>query len=127
MCLIPEVEYDLKDYEESFKQDLKEGRDYFLAIVSEGVKQDSAEISKWFEETIGIESRVSILGHVQRGGNPSIYDRLMAYKFVNYAIDALLENRNESVVCYTKSGFEYKSIDEVTKPYKLDKDLIRML
>jgi 6-phosphofructokinase 1 len=51
----------------------------------------------------------------------------MAYKFVNYAIDALLEDKNESVVCYTKNGFEYKSIDEVTKPYKLDKDLIDML
>jgi len=127
MCLIPEIEYDLKDYEQKFKQDLKEGRDYFLAIVAEGIRQDSYEISKWFEETIGIESRVTILGHMQRGGNPSIYDRLMAYKFVNYAIDALLQGRDESIVCYTKNGFEYKSIDEVTKPYKLDTSLLDTL
>jgi 6-phosphofructokinase 1 len=127
MCLIPEIKYDLKDYEEKFKQDLKDGRDYFLAIVAEGIRQDSYEISKWFEETIGIESRVTILGHMQRGGNPSIYDRLMAYKFVNYAIDALLSGRDESIVCYTKSGFEYKSIDEVTKPYKLDTSLLDTL
>ncbi len=127
MCLIPEVEYDLKNYEQKFKQDLQDGRDYFLAIVSEGIKQDSSEISKWFEETIGMESRVSILGHIQRGGNPTIYDRLMAYKFINKAIDALINGRDESVVCYTKKGFEYKSIDEVTKPYKLDAELINIL
>lgn len=127
MCLIPEVDYNLKDYEEKFKQDLKEGRDYFLAIVAEGIKQDSSEISKWFEESIGIESRATVLGHMQRGGNPSIYDRLMAYKFVNYAIDALLDGKDESIVCYTKSGFEYKSIDEVTKPYKLDISLLDSL
>ena len=127
MCLIPEVKYDLKKYEEQFKQDIKEGRDYFLAIVAEGIEHDSSEISKWFEDTIGMESRVSVLGHIQRGGNPSIYDRLMAYKFVNHAVDALLDDKKESVVCYTKKGFEYKSIEEVTRPYKLDTSLIEML
>jgi len=127
MCLIPEVDYDLKDYEDKFKQDVKNGRDYFLAIVAEGIKQDSSEISKWFEETIGMESRVSVLGHIQRGGNPTIYDRLMAYKFINKAIDALMDGKDESIVCYTNKGFEYKSIDEVTKPYHLDQSLIDIL
>jgi 6-phosphofructokinase 1 len=127
MCLIPELDYDLKDYEAKFKQDVKDGRDYFLAIVAEGIKEDSSEVSKWFEDVIGMESRVSVLGHIQRGGNPSIYDRLMAYKFVNQAVDALLNGKDESVVCYTKKGFEYKSIDEVTKPYKLDASLIDIL
>jgi len=127
MCLIPEVDYDLKDYENKFKQDVKNGRDYFLAIVAEGIKQDSSEISKWFEETIGMESRVSVLGHIQRGGNPTIYDRLMAYKFINKAIDALMDGKDESIVCYTNKGFEYKSIDEVTKPYHLDQSLIDIL
>ena len=56
-----------------------------------------------------------------------VYDRLMAYKFVNYAVDALLGNKTESVVCYTKKGFIYKNIDEVTKPYKLDTNLIEIL
>ncbi|WP_373072307.1 6-phosphofructokinase [Sulfurimonas sp.] len=127
MCLIPEIEYNLDDYEAKFKEDVKNGRDYFLAIVAEGIKEDSSEISKWFEEKIGMESRVSVLGHIQRGGNPSIYDRLMAYKFVNQAVDALLNGRDESIVCYTQKGFEYKSIDEVTKPYKLDTSLLNTL
>ena len=128
LCLIPEVPYDLKDYEEAFKNQIKNGRRYFIAIVSEGIQEDSQEIATWFEEKIGMESRVSVLGHIQRGGNPSIYDRLMAYKFVNYAIDGLLQQKNESVICYTKNGFEFKSIKEVTsKTKELDTQLLTCL
>lgn len=128
LCLIPEVEYDLKEYEKSFKKQIKNGRRYFIAVVSEGIKEESSEIAKWFEEKIGFESRATILGHTQRGGNPTIYDRLMAYKFVNHALDGMLEGRDESVICYTKKGFEYKSIDEVAnKKYQLDDKLLSYL
>ncbi|MCK9491830.1 MAG: 6-phosphofructokinase [Sulfurimonas sp.] len=128
LCLIPEVEYDLKKYEEEFKKQIKNGRRYFIAIVSEGIKDKSSDISQWFENVIGMESKVSILGHVQRGGNPSTYDRLMAYKFVNHAIDGLLSGNNRSVICYTKNGFEFKTIEEVTsKKKELDPELISYL
>ena len=128
LCLIPEVKYDLRDYEDDFKKQILDGRRYFIAIVAEGIKQSSDEIAKWFEQNIGIESRVSVLGHIQRGGNPSIYDRLMAYKFVTYAIDGLLDGIDESVICYCKSKFCYKSIDEVANtPYKLDDELLNLM
>ncbi len=128
LCLIPEKKYDLKNYEEKFIQEREAGRRYFLAIVSEGIKQNSNEIAQWFEQKIGIESRVSVLGHIQRGGNPSIYDRLMAYKFVAFAIDGLLDGKDESVICYTKKGFEYKSIENVAfKKKTLDEELLKYL
>lgn len=128
LCLIPEIEHDLKRYEESFKEQIKNGRRYFIAIVSEGIKESSNEIVEWFEREIKLEARATILGHTQRGGNPTIYDRLMAYKFVNHAIDGLLEGRDESIICYTKKGFEHKSIDEVVnKKYQLDSKLLGYL
>lgn len=128
LCLIPELPYNLDDYKEEFQKQIKNGRRYFLAIVSEGIKQDAKEIAEWFENEVGIESRVSVLGHIQRGGNPSIYDRLMAYKFVNYAIDGLLGEHDESVICYTKQGFVYRAIDEVAGHIKpLDPELISYL
>ncbi len=127
LCLIPEREYDLKDYEEKFKKQMLEGRRYFIAIVSEGIKQNTNEIAQWFEKKIGIQTRVSVLGHVQRGGNPSIYDRLMAYRFVTHAVDALIQGKEESVVCYVKSGFCLKSIEEVVGKKSLDEDLLRFL
>lgn len=128
LCLIPERKYNLENFEENFKTQIKNGRRYFIAIVSEGIEQSANEIATWFEEKIGIEARATVLGHVQRGGNPSIYDRLMAYKFVSFAIDGLLNGHHESVACYTKSHFKYKSIFEVTgTPHKLDKELLALL
>ncbi len=129
LCLIPEIDYKLKDYEEKFKTELKNGRRYFIVIVSEGIKQNSQEIAQWFEEKIGIESRVTVLGYIQRGGNPSIYDRLMAYKFITHAIDNLLSNKNtNSIICYTSNGFITRSIDEVvSSPKKLDEELLKLL
>jgi len=128
LCLIPEIEYDLKEYEEKFKSEVANGRRYFIAIVSEGIKDESQEIATWFEEKIGIESRVSILGHIQRGGNPTVKDRLMAYKFIVNAIDGLLEGRDESIICYDRFGFNFKSIREVTGSKKmLDEELLNYL
>ena len=125
LCLIPEIEYNLDEYEEKFKSEMANGRRYFIAIVSEGIKEESQEIATWFEEKIGIESRVSILGHIQRGGNPTVKDRLMAYKFIVNAINGLLEGQNESVICYDRFGFNFKSIEEVTSKIKtLDKELL---
>jgi len=128
LCLIPEIDYNLNDYEQKFRQEIQNGRRYFIAVVAEGIEQDSQEIAEWFEEKIGIESRVNVLGHLQRGGNPTVKDRLMAYKFITYAIDGLLKNKNESIICYTESGFEYKGINEVVNtPYKLNYELIKYI
>lgn len=128
LCLIPELPYDLKSYEEEFKKQIKNGRRYFIAVVSEGVKQSAQEISDWFEESVGIESRATILGHVQRGGNPTVKDRLMAYEFVSKAMEALLSGRDECIVCHDSFGFNYKSIDEVVNQRKeLDSELLACL
>lgn len=128
LCLIPEKKYALAEYEYDFKEQMKNGRSYFIAIICEGIKEDSQVIANWFEEKIEIEARVTVLGHTQRGGNPSSYDRLMAYKFVNYAIDGLLEGLEESIICHTNNGFEYKSINEVVnKPFKLDDKLLSFI
>jgi len=128
LCLIPEIEYTLESYEDDFKQQIKNGRRYFIAIVSEGIKEDSVEIADWFEKKIGIEARVSVLGHIQRGGNPSIYDRLMAYKFVTHAIDALVNGKDESIICYDHQGFNFKSIETVVNTKKtLDTNLLKFL
>ena len=112
MCLIPEIPYDLDTYKDSFKKQMNEGRTYFIAVVSEGLK-NTAEIAEWFEKEIGIESRATVLGHIQRGGNPTVYDRLMAYDFVTHAIDGMLGGNSSSVVCYGKGGFNYKDIEDV--------------
>jgi len=128
LCLIPEKKYDLESYEEKFKEQIAQGRRYFIAIVSEGVDDSVDDVVEWFEKKVGIEARSSVLGYIQRGGNPTIYDRLMAYKFVNSAIENLLNGEINRVVCYTKKGFENYTIDEVVSSKKeLDEDLLLLL
>ena len=109
MCLIPEIPYELGNYQEAFKRQIKQGRNYFIAIVSEGVA-GTYEVAEWFENEVGIESRVVILGHTQRGGNPSVYDRLMAFDFITHAIDGLINGYQSSVVCYNNGEFNHKNI-----------------
>ena len=126
LCLIPEIPVDIKEYRDLFALQVENGRDYFIAVVSEAMK-NSEQIAAWFEQELGFESRVTVLGHTQRGGNPSVYDRLMAYRFVTYAIDGFLEGKTHSVICYTKSHFSFKSIDEiVARPYRIDEELLNL-
>lgn len=125
MCLIPEIPIDINEFKGCYQSQIDKGRDYFIAIVSEAL--DSKKVAEWFEKELGFEARISVLGHIQRGGNPSVYDRLMAYKFVTYAIDALLEGNNHSIICYNKSHFNFKTIDEVAlHPYRLDEELLNL-
>ena len=126
MCLIPEIPYDLDNYKACFQKQIKEGRTYFIALVSEALK-NSEQIAQWFEEEIGIESRVMVLGHIQRGGNTTVHDRLMAFHFVTHAIDGLLEGKKCSVVCYSGCGFHHKHIDDVAfKKYQINSDLLEL-
>ncbi len=127
LTLIPEIPYNLKDFEARFKQELADGRRYFLAVISEGVEQSAEEISRWFEEVIGIESRATILGHIQRGGNPSSRDRLMAYRFINFGIDGLLAGEKDKISCYNNSHFNYKSIADVAnKKHEIEPALMKL-
>lgn len=128
LCLIPEASYDLNEHKEKFKKQIKEGRRYFIAVVSEGIKESSDDIAQWFEEEVGVEARATILGHIQRGGTPTTYDRLMAYRFINHSIDALLRGRSDSIVCYNNGGFGYKRIDDVAnKKFELSPELLGYL
>ncbi len=125
MCLIPELPIEIDEFKDCYKAQIERGRDYFIAIVSEAL--DSKSVADWFNSELGFDSRVTVLGHIQRGGNPSVYDRLMAYKFVTYAIDAILGGNHNSVICYSKSSFNLKSIDEISaKAYELDSELLKL-
>lgn len=68
-----------------------------------------------------------VLGHIQRGGNPTVYDRLMGFHFVTHAIDGMLEGHKSSVVCYNKGGFSHKKIEEVAfKKHQINEELLEL-
>ncbi|MEG1846156.1 MAG: ATP-dependent 6-phosphofructokinase, partial [Oscillospiraceae bacterium] len=76
--LIPEVEFDFqKEVIERMQRTQKAGKRHFIIIVAEGVGR-VAEMAKQIEEATGVESRATVLGHVQRGGSPTVRDRVVA-------------------------------------------------
>ncbi|MGB5793521.1 6-phosphofructokinase [Poseidonibacter sp.] len=113
ICVVPEIEVDFNSLEKRLKKELKNGRSYILAIVAEGTNKTDT-LAKWIEEKLDIETRTVSLGHIQRGGNPSVFDRLMANEFVTLSIDKLLTENTKSVIIYKNSSFQYKQIEELS-------------
>lgn len=130
ICIIPELEYDLKSLKKKLKKEMQEGRNYVVCIVAEGTEQ-TANMVDWLEHEVGIETRATILGHTQRGGNPTVHDRLMATEFVTYAVDNLLNRKKNSkekkglVVVYKNDEFLFKDIDYINSAkYEIKQNLL---
>lgn len=102
--LIPEVEFDIQhDVIERMQRTQATGKQHFLIVVAEGAKgANVTELSAYIEEKTHIESRALILGHVQRGGSPTVRDRVVASEMGNYAAKLLLNGIGNRVVAVKK-------------------------
>ena len=97
--LIPEVPYDFnRDVLRVILDGRNTGKKHYIVIVAEGVCK-AEEIAKQIEEATGIESRPTILGHLQRGGSPTLRDRTIASLMGIKAIDCLVEKKFNRLVC----------------------------
>ncbi len=90
--LIPEADSDIKDIVERLESGTGRGKKHSIIVVAEGV-MSATELAKVIKEEAGMEIRVSVLGHVQRGGSPSGRDRVIASQFGARAVEVLKENR----------------------------------
>jgi 6-phosphofructokinase 1 len=89
VILVPEVEMDFdKHVIRRLLECRNKDKHHYIVVVAEGAG-DTVEISRRIEETTGIESRVTILGHLQRGGSPTIQDRMMASQMGAMAIKSI--------------------------------------
>jgi len=128
VCIIPELDYDLESLGKKLKEQIQNGRTYVICIVAEGVKITNKLVT-WLEKDVEIETRATILGYIQRGGNPTVYDRLMAIEFTKNAVDKLLEDDSNSgtVVVYKDSKFDFVSIDFVnSSKYTMNASLLEL-
>ncbi len=127
VCIVPELEYDLDRLGKKLKDELKHGRNYILAIVAEGA-QATEKVAMWLENDVKIDTRVSVLGHIQRGGNPTVYDRLMGFEFVEHGLNAMLNDGvPNGVVTFRGGSFYIETIDYVTShQYRIKEDLLNL-
>ncbi len=127
VCLVPELPHSFKTIKERLATEIKKGRTYVLAIVSEGVDQGSTLLRKMFENDLGISSRVTVLGHIQRGGSPTVYDRLMAFEFVTVAIDELLAGKTSFAVCSTGGDLTAQPLIALPEKPAMDPKLLKLV
>jgi len=100
--LIPEADIDFDSaIIETMRHGRISGRNHHIIIVAEGYGHAQAVAERIHEET-GVEARVTVLGHVQRGGRPTCRDRVTATRFGTKAVDLLMEGKTNRVVCYQK-------------------------
>lgn len=98
--LVPEVEFDLdRDVIQKIKAIKKTGKKHFIVVVAEGIGGVEG-IADRIEQATGIESRATILGHVQRGGSPTVRDRVMASQLGYHAVELLSNGIGNRVVTF---------------------------
>ncbi len=121
--LVPEIEFDIeKDVAQKILASIKSGKQHFVIVASEGVG-DTLEIAKKLEKIIGIETRCTVLGHVQRGGAPTYTDRLLASMMGHYAVTLLQQGKSDRVVVQKNNKIVDYDITEalsMTKPFECD-------
>ncbi len=95
MVLIPEVDVPLEEVATSIEDAYRRGKTHAIIIVAEGYRLGAQELSQALEEMdIGFHTRVTILGHIQRGGRPTAFDRLLASRMGKHAVDALISGKH---------------------------------
>lgn len=112
VVLVPEFEYDFdRDVITVIKKGIERGKKHCIVIVAEGIG-GSVDIAKRIEEETGMESRATILGHIQRGGSPTVTDRVMASRMGARAVELLLDGKENRVICVEGGKIIDRDIEE---------------
>jgi 6-phosphofructokinase 1 len=100
MVLIPEVPFQIEDVVRRMKEVEASGKTHFLVVAAEGISPTATEISEAIakQDDVKFESRLTILGHVQRGGSPTSFDRTLAARLSLKAVEELAGGRPGTVV-----------------------------
>lgn len=128
--LIPEENLGLDRLLESLKRSKQSGKSSSIVVVAEGDKtgKNVFELKEYVEEHIPIyDVRVSVLGHMQRGGSPSCFDRVLASRMGVKAVEALLEGKSSLMVGIQDNKLTLTPLIKAIKGHtKIDKELIRV-
>jgi 6-phosphofructokinase 1 len=109
--LIPESPYDLDDVVHRLKQAAESGKKHSIIIVAEGVGS-GVEFAEKIEEKLSVETRVTVLGHVQRGGSPTAFDRVLASRMGAKAVDLLRAGEKDKMVAIQNNKLVGIDFDE---------------
>lgn len=125
--VIPEVELDIDAIINKIKNGKKRGKKHHIIVAAEGAL-DAYELARIIEEKGAIETRVTVLGYVQRGGVPTVQDRILASDFGYEAVNLLLSGKSGLALGYRSGKIIKVDIDEALETKKaFDKDQLKMV
>ena len=132
VILLPELGYDIDKVNEAILDRARRGKPYSIVVVAEGIetpdkKRPSDYITRAIEAGTGIETRDTVLGYTQRGGNPSPFDRNLATRLGGHATELIANGEFGRMVCMKGDRVESIPLLEVAGKLKLvtpDHDLI---
>jgi len=128
--LIPEEDMGLDRLLDSLKRSEKSVKSSSIVVVAEGDKtgKNVFEIAEYVEKNMPYyDVRVSVLGHMQRGGSPSCFDRVLASRMGVYAVEALLQGKSNMMVGMKSEEIIFSPLEKAIKgKSEINKDLIRV-
>ena len=124
VILMPELAYDMDRVNELLSERARQGKPYSIVVVAEGLKtpvkaHPSAYITEEIEKATGLETRDTVLGYTQRGGNPSPFDRNLATRLGAYAAEMIAQGAFGRMVCLKGGHVESVPLQEVAGKLKL--------
>ncbi|MBN2984790.1 MULTISPECIES: 6-phosphofructokinase [Cohnella] len=124
--LVPEVPFDIREISTRMKENFQNGKRHSIIIVAEGVGRGE-DIAREITEHSGIEPRVTVLGHIQRGGTPTHNDRILASRLGDFAVQKLAEGDSAKACGIIKGELVVTDIDKVVSTKKaIDMDLYNL-
>lgn len=128
--LIPEEDLGLDRLEESLRKSKKSGKTSSIVVVAEGDKigKNIFQLKEYVDENMeGYDVRVSVLGHMQRGGSPSCFDRVLASRMGVKAVESLLEGKTNYMVGLKNNKMELTPLEKAIKgKTKINLELLRV-
>lgn len=116
IVLIPEVKVTVEEVGRVIEDAYKRGKTHAIIINAEGSGHRTTDLAQALDKMdVGFKTRVTILGHVQRGGSPTAYDRLLASRMGLKAVEALLAGQSGVMTGLKDRGIEYVPLEDVIK------------
>ncbi|MEA5079765.1 MAG: 6-phosphofructokinase [Anaerolineaceae bacterium] len=128
--VLPEVETDPEKIAESLAAAYEKGKSHAIIVVAEGAKYNATKLDAFFtehRERLGFDLRVTIIGHVQRGGVPSAVDRILASRLGAAAVEEMVKGNYGVLVGEIKGDIAVTPLEEVVNYHKqLDPDYLSL-
>jgi len=125
--IVPEIPFEIEKVTNRIMAGRKRGKLHHLIVLAEGVG-GAYELKEMIQDSTGVETKVTILGHVQRGGTPSAQDRLLASEMGNKAVNALIEG--QSGIAFALKGNEVNTVtipEAVSTKRQINRELYDMV